>query len=77
MLVRIHGIKPGEDHRLNLFKAGQSLDRRIGVIRDRIADFCVPNVLHVGHEETNLAGAEFIDFHWLGSEHTNGLYFEG
>src|SRR5437764_3486104 len=38
VLVRVHGVEPGEDHGLDVFKAGQWLDRRIGVVNNGVTD---------------------------------------
>src|SRR5712664_3746624 len=77
VLVRIHGIKAGENHGLDFFKAGQRLDSGIGVIHDGVANFRVGHVLDVGNEEADFAGAQLIDLNRLGSEYSESFRVEG
>ena len=53
--------------RLDFFKAGQRLNRRIGFVGNGVADFCVGHGLAVGHQESDFARPQFVHFHRLGS----------
>src|SRR5947209_8840758 len=55
VLVRVDGVEPGEDHRLDFFEAGQGVNGGVGVIGDGVAGFCVGNVLDVSDDESDFA----------------------
>ena len=76
VLVRINGVEPGEHHRLQLFEARQRLEGGIPIVGDGVADLGVGNILDVGNEEPDFAGAQFVDFDRLGREHTEVLHVE-
>ncbi len=75
--MRVDGIEAGEHHRLQLFKAGQRLDRGMMIVGDGVADLGVGNVLDVGDEEADFAGRELIHFHRLGRQHAECFHVEG
>ena len=56
VLVRVDGVESGEDHRLQLFEAGQRLNRGMIVVGDGVADLGVGDVLDVGDQEADFAG---------------------
>src|SRR5581483_5010538 len=76
MLVGVHGVKAGEDHGLDFFKAGERFDGGIGVVGDGIADLGIGDILHVRHEKTDFAGLQFINFDGLGREDADRLDIE-
>ena len=77
VLVRVHGVEAGEDHRLDVFKAGQLGCGGARVFGYGVADLGVAYVLDGGGEEADLAGRELADLDRLGHEHAHGLDFEG
>ena len=76
VLVRIDGIDAGEDHRLDLFKAGQGVGGGARVLGDGVADARVGDVLDGGDEEADFAGGELLDLDGLGGEHAHRLDVE-
>ena len=77
VLVCIDGVDPGEDHRLQLFEAGQRLDRRMMVVGNGVADFAISNCLDSRGQETDLAGRKTLYFDRFRRQHTEGLDVEG
>src|SRR5579862_7960130 len=75
--MRIDGVDPGENHRLEFFKAGQWFDRRMIVVGDGVANLGIGNVLDVGDEKANFAGRHLVDFHWFWSQHAESFDVEG
>ena len=73
----IHGIQAGEDHGLDVLKAGQRLDGGPGIIGNGVANLGVGHILDVGDDEADFAGIERIHRHRLGREHAQGFNFEG
>ena len=69
MLVRVYSVKPSENHGLNVFKAGQRLNRWAHIISDGVANFCIRNILEIGDHKAHFAGHQFLDLHRLGSKH--------
>src|SRR5581483_2978680 len=76
VLVRVDGVKAGKNHGLDVFKAGQRLERGIAVLGDGVADLGVGNVLDVGDEEADFSGAQFFGFDRLGGMDTESLDVE-
>ena len=76
MLVRVYGVESGEDHRLDLFESGQRLDSRIIFFGNGVADFCVGDVLDIGNQEADFAGAQFVDLDRLGRQHAERFHVE-
>jgi hypothetical protein len=66
VLVRVHGIDAGEDHGLDVFKAGQLSRGGAQVVGDGVADLGVRDGLDGGCEKTDLAGEQFADLDRLG-----------
>ena len=75
--MRIHGVEAGEDHGLDVFKAGHSLDGGLVGIGNGVADLDIAHGLHGGEEESDLAGGEFADLLGLGRQHAHGIDEEG
>ena len=65
VIAGLHGIKSGEDHRLDGFEARQ---RRRGTRRvdDGVADARVGHALDIGDDEADVAGGELFEHHGLG-----------
>ena len=76
VLMRVHGIQTGEDHRLDVFKAGQLRRGRPCVVGDGVADLCIADSLDSGGKKAHLAGEEFADLHRLGHQHAHGFNFK-
>src|SRR3989454_2078844 len=76
VLVRVHGVEAGEDHRFDVFKAGQRLDGGVRVVGNGVADFGVGNVLDVSDQESDFARAELTNFDGLGREHAKRVHIE-
>ncbi len=76
MLVRVDGVDAGEDHGLDVFKAGQRCGGRARVFGDGVADAGVGYVFDGGDEEADFAGGELLDFDGLGSEDAHGFDVE-
>ena len=57
VLVRVHGVKAGEDHGLDVFKARQLGGRGPGFLGDGIADLGIPYVLDGGREKADFTSA--------------------
>ncbi len=76
VLVRVDGVDAGEHHGLDFFKAGQRLDGGIVVFGDGVADLGVGDILDIGDEEADFAGAQFVDLDRLGGEHAEGFDVE-
>ena len=57
-VVVVDRVQAAEDHRLRLLVAGQRLGRRVEGVGDGVADVDVGEVLDLGHEVADLAGAE-------------------
>ncbi len=55
VLVRLDRVEAGEDHRLDLLKAGEGDGSRARGLRDRVADLHVGHRLDRGGEEADLA----------------------
>jgi hypothetical protein len=74
--VELSGSKKneaGEDHGLDVFKAGHGLDGGMVGIGNGIADLDVADRLHGGEEESDLAGGELTDLLGLGRQHAHGI----
>ena len=76
MFVRIYRVEPSENHRLDVFEAGQWLKGGTFVVSDGIPNLGVGNVLDIGNQETDFAPAQFFDFDRLGREHAQRLHLE-
>ena len=61
VLVGLDGVEPGEDHRLDLLKAGERLFGRARGLGDRVADLHVGHGLDRGRQEADLADREAVD----------------
>ena len=77
VLVRVDGVKPGEDHRLDVLEAGERRSRGPLVIRDRIADLRVRYILDIRHEEADFTSRQLLDLHRLRREYAHRLDVEG
>ena len=77
MFVRIDGVQAGEDHRLDIFKAGQGGGCRTSIFCYSIADLCISHVFYGRDEEADFAGGEFADLNRLGSEDAEGFNVKG
>ncbi len=62
----VHRVDPREDHRLDLFEAGERLVGRLAGVGDRVAHLGVGDLFDVGDEQPDLAGAQLLDRHRLG-----------
>jgi hypothetical protein len=76
VLMRIHGVEPGKDHRLNVFEAGQRSRRRTGILGDRVADLGVGHILDGGGKEAHLAGRQLLNLQRLGRQDTHRFHIE-
>ena len=75
--MRIDRVESGEDHGLDVFKAGHGFDGGMVGVGDGVADLHVADGLHGGEEEADFAGGEFADLLRLGGEHAHGVDQEG
>ena len=57
----VDGEQAAEHHRLRRLEAGQRLGGRALVVGDRVADAGVGDLLDLGGDEADLAGAELVD----------------
>ena len=74
--MSIHGVEAGEDHRLDVFKAGQRHWARVGVVGDGIADLRVGHILDGCHKEADFAGGKFLHRNRLGGLHADRFHFK-
>jgi hypothetical protein len=73
-LIRLDGVETGEDHRLDLLKAGEGHCRRARSFRDRVADLHVGDGLDGGGQEADFADAEFVNQRRARPVHADGLH---
>jgi len=64
--MRVDRVKAGEDHRLDVLKAGQLRGGGARLFGDRVADLGVAHVLDGGGKEADLARGEQPDLDGLG-----------
>ena len=76
VLMRVHGIQPGEDHALDVFKARQRLGTGTLDLGDGVAHLGVGDVFDCRDEEPDLSGRKLIQRHWLGRHDAHGVHFE-
>ncbi len=76
VLMRVDGVEAGENHRLDVFKAGQLGGGGPSVVGDGVADLGVADGLDGGGKEAHLAGQQFADLHRLGAKHAHRLDFK-
>ena len=76
VLVRVHGIEAGEDHRLDIFKAGQLGGGGPGVVGDGVADLGIADGFDGGGKKADFAGPQFADLDRLGHQDAHGLDFK-
>src|SRR5260370_21221899 len=76
VLVRVDGVQTGEDHALDVFKAGQRLGARALDIGDRVADLGIGYVLDRGNKKAHFTGGELCDLDGLGSHESHGFHVE-
>ncbi len=76
MLVRVHRVKTGEDHALDVFESRQRFG--CGIINgcDRVADLRVRDVLDGGDEEADFTGGELLEFNGLRRHYAHRLDVE-
>ncbi len=74
IVVRLYGIKPGENHGLDGLEAGK---RWRGAIRfdDGVADARVGHALDIGDDEANFARAQRFEHYRLRREHAKAFDF--
>src|SRR5271169_2375869 len=75
--MRVDGVESGEDHGLDLFKAGERVESGIGVVGNGVANFHVGNSFDISDEESDFARLQFVNFHRLGRKHTESFGVEG
>ena len=60
VFVRLHGVEPGEHHRLDFLEAGQRFGGGMFVIGDGVADLGVADRLDIGVQVADFAGLQFV-----------------
>ena len=68
VLVGFDGVEAGEDHGLDVFKAGEGFGGGVGGVGDGIADLGVGHILDCCDEEADFARGEGGDFDGFGGE---------
>jgi hypothetical protein len=76
VLVRVHGVEAGEDHRLDVFKAGQLRGGGPRVVGDGVADLGVADGLDGGAKKPTSPAESSADLDRLGHQHAHGLDLE-
>ena len=73
VLVRVHRIEAAEDHRLEVFKAGQRGSGGVGVVGNGIADLGIAHVLNGGGKKAHFAGGKLAHLHRFGRHKAHRL----
>lgn len=70
-------VEGAEHHRDGGLKAGQGLRAGLFLIRDRVADIGLADVLDGGGDESHLAGAELLQLNFFRGEHADAVDIAG
>ena len=70
VVIAVHRVQAGEDHRLGRGVARQRLRRRAGHAGHGVADPRLPHVLHPGDQVADLSGGQALARYGLGRDHS-------
>ncbi len=69
-------VQAGKNHRLNFFKSRKRLNRRPVIIRDRVADLRIRDVLDIRDDESDFACDQFLDLYRLRRERAERFHLK-